>query len=137
MAVAEPGARARQRQDNRSLYCRTRRKHLSGALFEGLFEESRRCRRCLKGPMKAVAHPSPTSSKAPIEKITGEFLDRTRGDERARRISRRYLPSREAIVEILESVTRYDDPGYFGRRDLAARIWAAWGAFRWPCLRPS
>ena len=40
------------------------------------------------------------------------------GDERARRISHRYLPSREAIVEILESVLDLMYPGYFGRRDL-------------------
>src|SRR5277367_1862414 len=40
------------------------------------------------------------------------------GDERARRISHRYLPSREAIVEIVESVLDLMYPGYFGRRDL-------------------
>jgi serine O-acetyltransferase len=39
-------------------------------------------------------------------------------DERARRISQRYLPSREAIVEILEAVLHLMYPGYFGRQDL-------------------
>ena len=38
----------------------------------------------------------------------GELLDSYLGDERARRISQRYLPSREAIVEILESVLDLD-----------------------------
>ena len=57
---------------------------------------------------------------APLEKLTGEFLGSYMGDERARRISRRYLPSREAIVEILESVLDLMYPGYFGRRDLSS-----------------
>jgi serine O-acetyltransferase len=39
-------------------------------------------------------------------------------DERARRIAHRYLPSREAIVEILEAVLDLMYPGYFGRQDL-------------------
>src|SRR3982074_1474553 len=66
--------------------------------------------------MKAVAHPS--SGKAAIEELTGEFLDSYLGDERARRISRRYLPSGEALSDILESVLDLMSPGYFGRRDL-------------------
>src|SRR5271168_2511306 len=66
--------------------------------------------------MKAVAHPP--SSQAALEELTGEFLAGYMGDERARRISQRYLPSREAIVEILEAVLDLMYPGYFGRRDL-------------------
>jgi serine O-acetyltransferase len=53
-----------------------------------------------------------------LDGLTGEFLAGYLGDERARRISHRYLPSREAIVEILESVLDLMYPGYFGRRDL-------------------
>jgi serine O-acetyltransferase len=68
--------------------------------------------------MTAVAHPP--SNKAALEALTEEFLDSYMGDERARRISRRYLPSREAIVEILESVLDLMYPGYFGRRDLSS-----------------
>lgn len=41
------------------------------------------------------------------------------GDERARRIAHRYLPSRERIIDILESVLDLMYPGYFGRRDLS------------------
>src|SRR6204780_4602588 len=65
--------------------------------------------------MKAVAQPPPPT---PLQELTGEFLGSYLGDERARRISQRYLPSREAIVEILESVLDLMYPGYFGRRDL-------------------
>jgi serine O-acetyltransferase len=64
--------------------------------------------------MKAVAQPPPAAH----EELTGEFLDSYMRDERARRLSQRYLPSREAIVEILESVLDLMYPGYFGRRDL-------------------
>src|SRR6202049_248821 len=67
--------------------------------------------------MKAVAHPP--SDNELLEELTIQFLDSYMGDERARRISRRYLPSREAIVEILESVLDLMYPGYFGRRDLS------------------
>jgi len=42
-------------------------------------------------------------------------------DPRARRISRRYFPSRDAIVEILELLLDLMYPGYFGRRDLDER----------------
>jgi serine O-acetyltransferase len=55
-----------------------------------------------------------------IENLTAELLDSYLGDERARRISQRYLPSREAIVEILEAVLDLMYPGYFGRQDLNA-----------------
>jgi serine O-acetyltransferase len=68
--------------------------------------------------MKAVAHPPPQNPG--LEELTAEFLDSYMGDERARRISQRYLPSREAIVEILESVLDLMYPGYFGRRDLSS-----------------
>jgi serine O-acetyltransferase len=67
--------------------------------------------------MKAVAHPVAASTA--LEALTGKFLDSYLGDERARRISHRYLPSREAIVGILESVLDLMYPGYFGRRDLS------------------
>jgi serine O-acetyltransferase len=52
------------------------------------------------------------------ESVVGHLLDSYLGDERARRISRRYLPSRDAIVAILEDVLDLMYPGYFGRRDL-------------------
>jgi serine O-acetyltransferase len=67
---------------------------------------------------------SATASKKPpataLDKLTGELLESYLGDQRARRISQRYLPSREAIVEILGSVLDLMYPGYFGRQDLSA-----------------
>jgi serine O-acetyltransferase len=53
-----------------------------------------------------------------LEEVTDDLLDSYLGDQRARHVSRQYLPSREAIVEILESVLDLMYPGYFGRRDL-------------------
>jgi serine O-acetyltransferase len=53
-----------------------------------------------------------------LEDVTGGMLDSYLGDPRARHVSRRYLPSREAIIEILESVMDLMYPGYFERRDL-------------------
>jgi serine O-acetyltransferase len=53
-----------------------------------------------------------------LERLSAELLESYLGDERARRLARRYLPSREAIAEILESVLDLMYPGYFGRRDL-------------------
>src|SRR5580698_1393568 len=63
---------------------------------------------------------APTAPQAALDKLTGELLESYLGDKRARRISQRYLPSREAIVEILESVLDLMYPGYFGRQDLSA-----------------
>jgi serine O-acetyltransferase len=68
--------------------------------------------------MNATA-PKKSQARA-LEQVAGELLDSYLGDERARRISQRYLPSREAIVEILESVLDLMYPGYFGRQDLNA-----------------
>jgi serine O-acetyltransferase len=55
-----------------------------------------------------------------VEALATELLDSYLRDERGRRISQRYLPSREAIVEILNGVLDLMYPGYFGRQDLNA-----------------
>jgi serine O-acetyltransferase len=65
--------------------------------------------------MKAVAPKPPVGA---LERLSEELLESYLGDERARRISRHYLPSREAIAEILQSVLDLMYPGYFGRGDL-------------------
>jgi serine O-acetyltransferase len=83
--------------------------------------------------MKAVAQPPPPTA---LEEVTGGFLDSYIGDERARRISQRYLPSREAIVEILESVLDLMYPGYFGRRDLSSDNLGAYVAQSVAALAP-
>jgi serine O-acetyltransferase len=66
--------------------------------------------------MSAIA-PSQSEASA-LERLSEELLESYLGDERARRISRRYLPSREAIAEILQGVLELMYPGYFGRQDL-------------------
>jgi serine O-acetyltransferase len=66
--------------------------------------------------MTAVANTK--SPPSPLDALAGELLDSYLGDERARRIAHRYLPSREAIVAILQGVLDLMYPGYFGRRDL-------------------
>jgi serine O-acetyltransferase len=66
------------------------------------------------------AKPSSTPRATAIEELAGELLASYLGDERGRRISQRYLPSREAIVEILSAVLDLMYPGYFGRQDLNA-----------------
>jgi serine O-acetyltransferase len=65
--------------------------------------------------MKAVAPKPPAGA---LEQVSEELLESYLGDERARRISRRYLPSREAIAHILQGVLDLMYPGYFGRGDL-------------------
>ena len=60
-----------------------------------------------------------TIPEAPgLSDLTQELLGSYLSDERGRRISHAYLPSREAIVEILTSVLDLMYPGYFGRQDL-------------------
>jgi serine O-acetyltransferase len=60
----------------------------------------------------------PKSAVTVLETVTSALVDSYRGDERARHVSRVYLPSREAIVEILDSVLSLMYPGYFGRPEL-------------------
>ena len=60
----------------------------------------------------------PTAATGALETLAGELLAGYLSDDRARRLSHRYLPSREAIVEILDAVLDLMYPGYFGRRDL-------------------
>ena len=62
---------------------------------------------------------SSKSKTTALERLSEELLESYLGDERAQRISRRYLPSREAIAEILQGVLDLMYPGYFGRRDLS------------------
>ena len=68
--------------------------------------------------MNAKASSKPRATAA--EDLAEELLESYLGDARGRRISQRYLPSREAIVEILGAVLDLMYPGYFGRQDLNA-----------------
>lgn len=53
-----------------------------------------------------------------LERVSRQLLDSYLSDERARRISRRYLPGRENIAGILHRVLDLLYPGYYGRLDL-------------------
>jgi serine O-acetyltransferase len=64
--------------------------------------------------MSAAARPQP----APLEKLTLELLGSYEADPRALHVAKHYLPSREAIVEILDMCLDLMYPGYFGRTDL-------------------
>jgi serine O-acetyltransferase len=62
------------------------------------------------------AQPAPTYAPD----LTQRLLAAYKADPRALCVGQRYLPSREAIVSILETVLDLMYPGYFGRRDLDA-----------------
>jgi len=66
------------------------------------------------------AKPAAMPEASALEKLTEELLGSYLSDERGRRISHGYLPSREGIVEILTTVLDLMYPGYFGRQDLNA-----------------
>ena len=68
--------------------------------------------------MSARAPTQPKTSA--LQEINEQLLDSYLADGRAQRIAQRYLPSREAIVEILSAVLDLMYPGYFGRQDLNA-----------------
>jgi serine O-acetyltransferase len=71
---------------------------------------------------------NPKSKATMLESLSEELLESYLGDERARRIARRYLPSRRAIAEILQGVLDLMYPGYFGRGDLDAENLGAYVA---------
>jgi serine O-acetyltransferase len=74
--------------------------------------------------MTALATPKPApaieTADQGLDELTAGLLHSYVSDERARRFSHRYLPSREAIVTILHAVLDLMYPGYFGRRDLSS-----------------
>jgi len=53
-----------------------------------------------------------------VEKLTGEALRSYRSDPRTQRIGHGFLPSRSAIVELLELTRQLLFPGYFGQKRL-------------------
>jgi serine O-acetyltransferase len=71
-----------------------------------------------------------------LEQLTGGLLDSYAADSRALLISRRHLPSRGSILEVLESLLELMYPGYFGRRDLDRENIAAHVAQRVDALAP-
>jgi len=53
-----------------------------------------------------------------LEALTGEILSSYRSDRRTHRIGRRFLPSRDRIVNLLEHLRQLLFPGYFGPKGL-------------------
>jgi serine O-acetyltransferase len=64
--------------------------------------------------------PSRKPGPSARDRVKEALLESYLGDERARRIARHYLPSREAIEQILQLALDLMYPGYFGQRDLTA-----------------
>jgi serine O-acetyltransferase len=65
--------------------------------------------------MSAAADPT----RSPHDAVAEALLESYVADPRALRVAQRYLPSRDAIVEILGLVLDLMYPGYFGRRELS------------------
>ena len=53
-----------------------------------------------------------------LDSLTNDVVASYGRDGRTERIGRRFLPSREEIVEVLEEVRQLLFPGYFGRKEL-------------------
>ncbi len=50
--------------------------------------------------------------------LVGAFLESYREDPRAQFINKRFIPSRDEIIEVLKLLFELFYPGYFGRQDL-------------------
>jgi serine O-acetyltransferase len=56
-----------------------------------------------------------------LDRVTDAILASYRGDPRTQRIGKHFLPSREAIVGILDELRRLLYPGFFGHKELTDR----------------
>lgn len=54
-----------------------------------------------------------------LSALVDEMVASYRGDRRGQRINRRFTPSRDEIIEIIELLLQLFYPGYFGRRDVS------------------
>ena len=52
------------------------------------------------------------------DELTAKLLESYRGDSRAQRIGKRFLPSRDEIAQVIGLLLEVFYPGYFGRQDL-------------------
>lgn len=66
--------------------------------------------------------PAPRSSTAPLAGWVNALLDSYRADPRACRVGRRYLPSRDAVVQCTRQLLGLMFPGYHGRQNLTAEV---------------
>ena len=53
-----------------------------------------------------------------LTQLVDKIVESYQSDERTRHIDRIYLPNREAIVEVLQTLLELVYPGYFGRQNL-------------------
>jgi serine O-acetyltransferase len=58
------------------------------------------------------------SGRGGLDELVGAFLKSYRDDTKGQFINKRYIPSRDEIIEILHLMTELFYPGYFGRQDL-------------------
>ncbi len=58
------------------------------------------------------------ASADPLAALVEEMLESYRGSPRGQHINRRFLPSRNEILEIVQLLLQLFYPGYFGRQDL-------------------
>mgnify|MGYP000977552134 CR=1 FL=1 len=58
------------------------------------------------------------SSQSELDAIVRAVVDSYRSDPRGHRINRRFLPSRDEIIECIGLLLQVFYPGYFGRQDL-------------------
>lgn len=77
-----------------------------------------------------------TEVPTPLGRVTAALMRGYQADTRAICVSKRYLPSRAAIIEILEAILDLMYPGYFGRHDLSHENLAAYVAARVELLAP-
>src|SRR5688572_12775100 len=68
--------------------------------------------------MSSPASPPPAAAPQNLNQLVDAMLQSYRVDPRANRVGRRYLPSRDEIVQIIKLLLQLMYPGYYGRQDL-------------------
>ncbi|HEY4118585.1 MAG TPA: serine O-acetyltransferase, partial [Byssovorax sp.] len=68
------------------------------------------------GHARAQSTPPPLDSELPM--LVEGLLESYRGDRRGHHINRRFLPSRDEIIDCCQILLQLFYPGYFGRQDL-------------------
>ena len=59
------------------------------------------------------------SNPTDLSNLVRAMVESYRGDRRGQRINRRYTPSRDEIIEVLQLLLQLFYPGYFGRREVS------------------
>lgn len=69
-------------------------------------------------PVDPSAAPSATDAHGSLQGLVDDLLESYASDSRACRVGRRYLPSRDAIIDATTSLLGLMYPGYHGRQDI-------------------